>query len=583
MNTTLNPDPLVRFLGKPRAAFTRSDIVRYVRENGIEMINLRYPGADGRLKTLNFVINDEDYLESILTCGERVDGSSLFPYIEAGASDLYVVPRYRTAFRNPFGGIPAVDILCSYYTKDGEPLAMAPEQTRRRAHEELRRATGLDFHVMGELEFYVVSPKQDLFLAADQRGYHESTPFNKGAAFRAQAMKYIAQAGGEIKYGHSEVGNFTQGDRMYEQNEIEFLPTDLESAADQLVVAKWIIRTLACEYGVDVTFAPKITAGKAGSGLHVHTRLMRGERNAMVGPDGSLSDEALKAIAGYLWLAPSLTAFGNTNPTSYFRLVPHQEAPTNICWGDRNRSVLVRGLERGGGPHGLRRQSAGAARDAGREPQADRRVPLSRRLGRHLPAAGRTGRRCAPRLRDGERHAVRPRPLCGRQYLRRAASGGAGAAEPASRLVRGVGAAAGGAPGRLRAPRRLLAAPDRRTRRTPRGFPRRRPAAGAGRGRREGPQAGRNLFLLRLTAVFPSEIRTFTGGIPGLSRLSARWGVSVRAVRFRIAGRASRFAALSLRKPPPGAGIQGRVGLVRAVAGGELRLSGFARRRKGVA
>jgi glutamine synthetase len=41
-------------------------------------------------------------------------------------------------------------------------------------------------------------------------------------------------------------------------------------------------------------------------------------------------------------LAPSITAFGNTNPTSYFRLVPHQEAPTNVCWGDRNRSVLVR-------------------------------------------------------------------------------------------------------------------------------------------------------------------------------------------------------------------------------------------------
>lgn len=33
---------------------------------------------------------------------------------------------------------------------------------------------------------------------------------------------------------------------------------------------------------------------------------------------------------------------GNTVPTSYFRLVPHQEAPTSICWGDRNRSVLVR-------------------------------------------------------------------------------------------------------------------------------------------------------------------------------------------------------------------------------------------------
>jgi glutamine synthetase len=41
-------------------------------------------------------------------------------------------------------------------------------------------------------------------------------------------------------------------------------------------------------------------------------------------------------------LAPSLTAFANTIPLSYLRLVPHQEAPTNICWGDRNRSGLIR-------------------------------------------------------------------------------------------------------------------------------------------------------------------------------------------------------------------------------------------------
>ena len=58
--------------------------------------------------------------------------------------------------------------------------------------------------------------------------------------------------------------------------------------------------------------------------------------------NGALSKTARTAIAGMMELAPSITAFGNTNPTSYFRLVPHQEAPTNICWGDRNRSVLVR-------------------------------------------------------------------------------------------------------------------------------------------------------------------------------------------------------------------------------------------------
>ena len=155
-------------------------------------------------------------------------------------------------------------------------------------------------------------------------------------------MAYIAQAGGQIKYGHSEVGNFTIDDMVYEQNEIEFLPVPACEAADQLMIAMWIIRNLAFKYGYDVTFAPKITAGKAGSGLHVHMRLMNDGVNVMLDGEGKLSQNARRAIAGMMVLAPSITAFGNTNPTSYFRLVPHQEAPTNICWGDRNRSVLVR-------------------------------------------------------------------------------------------------------------------------------------------------------------------------------------------------------------------------------------------------
>lgn len=341
INTSMNPNPLVQYLNKPAAEFTKADLIRYIEDNNIEMINFRYVSGDGRLKTLNFVIGSLQHLDNILTAGERVDGSSLFKHIEAGSSDLYVIPRYKTAFRNPFAETPTLDILCSYYTKDGVPLESAPEYILRKAHKALTDTTGLTFEVMGELEYYIISPKKNLFQADDQRGYHESTPFCKGADLRRQAMLYIAQAGGQIKYGHSEVGNFTVGDLEYEQNEIEFLPTTLEDAADQLVIAKWILRTLAYKQGFDVTFAPKITVGKAGSGLHIHTRLMKDGHNVMV-ENGRLSDIAKRAIAGYLELAPSLTAFGNMNPTSYFRLVPHQEAPTNICWGDRNRSVLVR-------------------------------------------------------------------------------------------------------------------------------------------------------------------------------------------------------------------------------------------------
>ncbi len=340
-NTNLHPNPLVQYLNKPSRDFTKADIIRYIEDNNISMVNFRYVGSDGRLKTLNFVINGIQHLDTILSAGERVDGSSLFRHIEAGASDLYVIPRYRTAFLNPFSETPTLDILCSYYTKEGTPLESAPEYILEKSHRILKERTGYSFEAMGELEYYLIRPRSELFHPDDQRGYHESTPFCKGAALRRLAMLYIAQAGGYIKYGHSEVGNFTVGEWEYEQNEIEFMPVALEEAADQLVIAKWILRNLAYRNNMNLTFAPKITVGKAGSGMHVHTRLMKGERNMMV-EDGRLSDAAKKAIAGYLDLAPSLTAFGNLNPTSYFRLVPHQEAPTNICWGDRNRSVLVR-------------------------------------------------------------------------------------------------------------------------------------------------------------------------------------------------------------------------------------------------
>ncbi|MBP7496153.1 MAG: glutamine synthetase [Bacteroidales bacterium] len=337
----MSSNPLVKHLQKQPADFTKADLIKFIEDNKIKMVNFRYTGGDGRLKTLNFIINNKQYLDSILSAGERVDGSSLFSHIEAGASDLYVIPRYRTAFVNPFSEIPSLDILCSFYNKDGEPLAIAPDYILRKASKCLTEQTGYNLEAMGELEFYVIGESDNLFKATDQKGYHESDPFSKFAEFRNEAIEIIAACGGSVKYAHSEVGNFSENNLIYEQNEIEFLPTDICDAADQLVIAKWILRNLAYQYNLTVTFAPKITFGKAGSGLHVHMRLMKDHKNAMI-ENGKINDTAKKIISGLLQLAPSLTAFGNINPTSYFRLVPNQEAPTYICWGDRNRSVLVR-------------------------------------------------------------------------------------------------------------------------------------------------------------------------------------------------------------------------------------------------
>ncbi len=338
---TLNPNRLVKYLKKPSGEFTRHDIIRFIDENDIRMINFRFIGEDGKLKTLNFVVTSREYLESILATGERVDGSSIFSYLEAGSSDLYVIPRFRTAFVNPFAEIPTLDILCSYYTRDGLPLESAPENILRKASRQFKKSTGMTFKAMGELEFYVFGKKDDLYPAIDQKGYTNAQPFAKWEQLRVEAMNLIAQTGAKIKYGHSEVGNFTSGDEYFEQHEIEFMPVEAEDAADQLVIAKWILRMLGHKYGLNVSFAPKITVGKAGSGMHVHMNIERNGISQMVSKNG-ISDTAKKVISGLLDKAKALTAFGNTTPLSYLRLVPHQEAPTNICWGDTNRSALVR-------------------------------------------------------------------------------------------------------------------------------------------------------------------------------------------------------------------------------------------------
>ncbi len=339
----MNPNKLVQQIGKLPDEFTKADIIKFIENNHIEIVNFRYVGGDRKLKTLNFSITSKTQLDRLLSAGERVDGSSLFSYIDTASSDLYVVPRYKTAFVNPFSTIPALDIFCAYYTKEGEKLPIAPGTILTNAHKALTDVTGLSLEAMGELEYYIICDEPNsLYPGMVQKGYHDSSPFCKWEHLRIEAMKAIVQAGGKIKYSHSEVGHIAEGGQSMEQHEIEFMPVSLEDAADQMVLAKWILRMIGYQYGVTISFAPKIVVGHAGSGLHVHTKLAKEGRNMTVDNKGQLSENAKRVIAGYLTMAPSLTAFGNTVPTSYLRLVPHQEAPTNICWGDRNRSVLVR-------------------------------------------------------------------------------------------------------------------------------------------------------------------------------------------------------------------------------------------------
>ena len=50
----MSPNRLVTFLQKPAAEFTKADIINYIQQNEIRMVNFMYPAADGQAKNSEF-------------------------------------------------------------------------------------------------------------------------------------------------------------------------------------------------------------------------------------------------------------------------------------------------------------------------------------------------------------------------------------------------------------------------------------------------------------------------------------------------------------------------------------------------
>lgn len=344
-------NPLAVILNKEPQDFKRKDFLKIIEEKQLEKITFHYVALDGKLKELKIPVANPHQAEIVLAEGERADGSSLYKgLVDMGLSDLYVVPVYRTAFFNPFDD-RSLDFICRYLDKDGQPVPFALDNILAKAHQSFKKNSGLELRALGELEFFLLSENsQRIYQVSRRLGYHSSSPFLKSGQVLDEMVRYITQITGAVKYAHAEAGYVENvhsdleeiSGRTAEQLEIEFLPRPVEEMADDLVLARWLIRNVAYKYGIVATFTPKIEEGVAGNGFHIHLELTKNGQNIMTDQEGRLSQEALRLIGGLCEYADSLTAFGNTVSSAYLRLVPNLEAPTRICWSDLNRSAMIR-------------------------------------------------------------------------------------------------------------------------------------------------------------------------------------------------------------------------------------------------
>ena len=324
--------------------FSKEGVAKLIREKNVELINLCHIPEDCRLKTLSFSVRSAEKLYEILRFGERVDGSSLFSYIDPNKSDIYIMPKIETAFLDPFTqGQPTLNILCDYLNENGKPLEIAPQNILRRAEEKLKSSTNIMLKALAELEFHICNQEETAFPVGTERNYHESAPFAKFTNLRSEILGTLEDIGIATKYGHAEVGRFyAKHGYLMEQHEIELLPQSLSKMAEIITIAKWVIRNVCTKHGVFVSFSPKPSLKHAGNGMHIHLCGLRENENIVADSAGNVTTAAKQMIGGILKFAPSLTAFGNTIPVSYLRFISRKESPMFVCWGGKNRQALVR-------------------------------------------------------------------------------------------------------------------------------------------------------------------------------------------------------------------------------------------------
>ncbi|MGC9522069.1 MAG: glutamine synthetase family protein [Anaerolineae bacterium] len=296
----------------------------------------------------------------VLRDGIGFDASN-YGFAKVEKSDMIAVPDCDAAWMEERDDLAIAHVICDVVSTDREDFDQYPRSVAKRTAAYLRE-TGLadSAQMLVELEyytfdaveygtgpdhaFYAIGSREGLGEASNTQqrfaplaGYHRLPPEDRFFDFRNRTVQILTQAGIPVKYHHHEVGA--------SQLEIELDFMDLPRAADSVCMAKWIIRSVADEMGLKVTFMPKPLYKMPGNGMHVHQFLEKGGGSLFPG-DGlyGLSQQGLAYTAGLLEhsLTGSLLAFTNPSTNSFRRLVPGYEAPISATFAKGSRSAAVR-------------------------------------------------------------------------------------------------------------------------------------------------------------------------------------------------------------------------------------------------
>lgn len=247
--------------------------------------------------------------------------------------DLYLVPADGREVVLDFGDGTPVErwFIGDILELDETPWACCPRSFLKRALAELEATAGLRLKTAFEHEFHLAGATQrsgDSYGLGSLRGV---------AVFSRELIAAMRVNGLEPETFLPEYGP-----RQYE---ITVRPAAGIEAADRAVKLREICRAVAERHGLVASFAPVVTRGIVGNGVHIHFSLQDLDGTPVsYDPDGTggLAAPAAAFAAGILRHARAICAVTAPSLLSYERLRPHAWSAYWANLGQRDREALLR-------------------------------------------------------------------------------------------------------------------------------------------------------------------------------------------------------------------------------------------------
>ncbi len=354
---------------------TPAEFVKYVTDNEIPFVDLRFTDSRGKWQHLTMVssfVTEAEFEDGIM-----FDGSSIAGWKAINESDMALIPDASTAVMDPFSAQPCVILYCDVLDPvTGMGYERDPRSIAKRGEAYLG-TTGIgdtayfgaepEFFVFDDVRYSVEMNKCFYEFTSEEGPYVSGTLFDegnlghrpgvKGGYFPVPPVDSCHDLRGEMVSVMQEMG-LTMDKHHHEvaasQHELGMAFSTLVRAADNVQIYKYCTQMVAHTYGKSATFMPKPVAGDNGTGMHTHQSIWKDGKPTFAGSGyADLSETCLYYIGGIIKHAKALNAFTNPSTNSYKRLIPGFEAPVLLAYSARNRSASCR-IPYSGSPKGKR-------------------------------------------------------------------------------------------------------------------------------------------------------------------------------------------------------------------------------------